>query len=86
MRCVGSTLQSTQYIAAFFNKELDVKVFTDESRQRWLDQSANVNVYPKPKVLLLEGWSNGNWSPEGWKVAVGDCKLQGWTQMRGARG
>jgi len=61
-------LWSTQYMAAFFNKELVVKKYTDESRQRWLDQSANVNVFPKPKVLVLEGWSK--YVPMGWKVAT----------------
>ena len=69
---MSATGQSTVYIAAFFNKELVVKKYTDESRQRWLDQSANVNVNPKPKVLVLEGWSNGAWSSMGWKVAVSD--------------
>ena len=77
----GSTCQSTLFIAAFFNKESEVKVFTDGSRERWLEQSANVNVYPKPKVVLLEGYSTGSWSAEGWQVAVSEHRLHGRVQM-----
>ena len=68
-------------MAAFFNKESEVKGLTDKSAKRWSDQSANVNVYPKPKVVVLESYSTGSWGAPGWQVAVSQHRLHGWVQM-----
>eukprot|EP00285_Hemiselmis_virescens_P004924 CAMPEP_0173415996 /NCGR_PEP_ID=MMETSP1356-20130122/85164_1 /TAXON_ID=77927 ORGANISM="Hemiselmis virescens, Strain PCC157" /NCGR_SAMPLE_ID=MMETSP1356 /ASSEMBLY_ACC=CAM_ASM_000847 /LENGTH=491 /DNA_ID=CAMNT_0014378289 /DNA_START=15 /DNA_END=1490 /DNA_ORIENTATION=- len=62
------------YISTFFNKEEEVSLFSQRSRNRWICSSTNADVSVEPKVVWTDYYptSYGATSPAGW--VINQCK------------